>query len=542
MAIQRTPSTDALVGGAAREVDLDRRLLDKESDGSVNLIGSPHAQTPLPPVVAAGHEAKVKDAPKFEPLDRNDPRFVKSLRVRPVEGPTQEARVRSFAVTFLDAHKRPLDVDSPGVFDMHFTIQQDVIDLLPYYEKDGNLFVIANENLRPAVAARTLDAPTYFDRKPIDGWVTGIPAAYMRPEDDGSVQSVVGRILKDKVGAEAAGPKEPLGASYYPSAGSLAERVDPYAIRVAPPEVEARVRYGAGFEGALISRAIEVRDVVRGYLAGEIQDVRLVELALRLARRKGLAIDVDLPLAEETKGRNLDAIADRIVSAADLKAIIHGAKPLAPGAITGIELQELTGRPPKFLEPVRLEIENVSPTGEVLHRYGGDLVRRKGRDAVDALTYFWKDGSLYLAVKLGVRPPIKARDLIEHPLPSRDRPLNLEGVAGSGEGTDTKEAHVDLARREIEEELHLSVTQPPVLASAAYVSPGTSPERAYQFLAEIDPTQPAAGHQTGDEVVGSWFVELNQLLDMVDDGTLRDPRLALGAHLLAAATKYPVAR
>lgn len=539
MAIEKTPPKRDAGGGTVVSTGLETLTTEKQSDAPIDPLGSPHTRTPLPPVVAVSHGAQVSDAPKFEPLDRGDPRFVKSLRVRPVEGPTRDAQVKSFAVTFLDADKKPLAIDSPGVFDMHFTITQDVIDLLPYYEKDGRLFIIANESLRPAVAARTLDEPTYFDQKPIDGWVTGVPAAYMRPGDGGSVQSVVGQILKDKVGVEAVGTKEALGASYYPSAGSLAERAYPYAIAVEPPEVEQRVRYGTDFEGALVSRAIEVGDVVRGYLAGEIQDVRLVELALRLARKRGVAIEIDLPLPEETKGRNLDAVADRIVSAADLKAIIHGAIPLGPRAIAGIELEEIAGRPPKFLQPIRLEIENVSPAGEVLHRYRGDLVRRKGRDAVDAVTYFWKDGSLYLAVKLGVRPPIKARDQVDHPLPSRDLPLNLEGVAGSGEGTDTKEAHVDLARHEIEEELHLSVTKPPVLASAAYVSPGTSPERAYQFLAEIDPTKPAEGHQTGDEVVGSWFVELNQLLGMVDDGTLRDPRLALGAHLLAAATKYP---
>ncbi|MBK6690023.1 MAG: hypothetical protein IPG45_36490 [Deltaproteobacteria bacterium] len=470
----------------------------------------------------------------FVPLNPKDPRIVDALAVVSKTPDPNSQTVRHYSVQLKDG--RGQDVGSPMPFSIEFRPQQDVLDLLPYFEKNGQLWVVANTRLRPAVTARQsrIAEP---DQQNFGGVLEGVAAGYVRLEDgETGLDRTAHRILTQKLGLKVNGPLEFLGGSYFPSVGASVEQCYPRAIKVAPPPRDARVTFGQGLEGMSGAEVLEAPEVIRRYQSGELHDLRLVELVLRLLEQRGQAVPLHglaRKLTAKTRDKDLGDLGARLTSAEALKALLSGAGDAA--AIDHLVYKAAPTPAKPFLLAESLVVQNRGKDGQALDEYDCQIVTRRTVDSVDIGCYFWKDGEVYLAVKRGVRPALAVRDEVPHPIQSSHNPVHLEGVAGSLEGEKDLAGIAALAKREVIEELQIPPIGEPIYLGSGFPSPGTNPERAYQFLVEVDPSQSAFLPQTADETVSVHYVKLADVLALADQGLIRDPRLLLQARLLAGA-------
>ncbi|HYD93236.1 MAG TPA: hypothetical protein VEB18_02140 [Candidatus Paceibacterota bacterium] len=433
-------------------------------------------------------------------------------------------RLKHFTTHFFNAENQEVPSDTP-VFSVEFPQYQDVIDLVPYVQDGQGLRMALVRSFRPIVAERTKQGVGERLRAPEDTermWE--VFGGYIRQEEGeaGMDRSVV-RILERKFpNARIQGTLEILGGCYFPSVGTATELVYPRAVQI---EVDGELPDDIALRTP--------QEIVDGYLSGRYFSMRLVELAFRFARAKRIPLFYNgAPLQQLPV--TLDSIADKRVTLSEARSLVSTLD--ARGAtIVHVDVAEVAPPEKMFLNSISSPVTLPNGTEETF-----EFVVRKGIDSVDVGCYVSTDEGIFMPIKVGVRPTLAVRNLAPHPIHTDTSPLFVEGVAGSLQGTETALAEVEAAAaKEIREEISVEPSEL-IYIGYDYPSPGHNLERTYRYLAPIDPARIGHGVQTVDETVGVWYLELNDLLALVDEGVIRDPRLALNARLIAHRTGYPL--
>lgn len=161
-----------------------------------------------------------------------------------------------------------------------------LLDVLPFYEQDGDLFVIARMSYpRPILAcapagAEALDGsrPAAYVTEPLNVLQTSEPCG-----------TTVEAMLAASAGIGAAEIASFLpGGTYYPSPGGVQEDVRSVLVRVAPRTVEDRIENLSGFSTSGRVRAIEARQILRAAQVGGLPSARLELGVHELFGRLGL--------------------------------------------------------------------------------------------------------------------------------------------------------------------------------------------------------------------------------------------------------------
>lgn len=162
------------------------------------------------------------------------------------------------------------------------------IDVVPWFEVDGDLFVVARMSYpRPVLSStsrsRALDESTspHYVTEPLNVLQTDKPLGQTVEEMLAAHAKIEGRLVRGFLPA----------STYYPSPGGSQEEVRSVLVRIDPVFVEEKVSNVSGFSTSGRIRAIEAEQVLRAAQVGGLPDARLElnvhELLIRQGRSPG---------------------------------------------------------------------------------------------------------------------------------------------------------------------------------------------------------------------------------------------------------------
>lgn len=175
------------------------------------------------------------------------------------------------------------------------------IDVIPWFEQNGALFVLARKG-HPRPILQTSDSAPAIDGGSAVGYVT---EPILAIQTDMPVALTVERAL---LHAAAIRPEELKSmvevGRYYPSPGGLIEEVRAVHVEVKPTYHERNVRNATGFSTGGSVRAIDARQLLRAAQVGALPDARLelnvYELLLARGEEAGPWIGDELQLDESS--------------------------------------------------------------------------------------------------------------------------------------------------------------------------------------------------------------------------------------------------
>jgi len=162
------------------------------------------------------------------------------------------------------------------------------LDVVPYFEVEGDLFVVARMSYpRPILASpvktRTIDesSPAHYVTEPLNVVQTDKPIGQTVEE----MLAAHAKITSDQI------RKFTAGGTYYPSPGGSQEEVRSVLVDVSPVFVEEDISNVSGFKGSGRIRALEAEQVLRAAQVGGLPDARLevnvYQLLAELGRSPG---------------------------------------------------------------------------------------------------------------------------------------------------------------------------------------------------------------------------------------------------------------
>ena len=159
------------------------------------------------------------------------------------------------------------------------------LDVIPWFEQDGALFVLARRGYpRPILAHRDPGSPLVGGAEP----VTYVSEPLVVMQSDKPMGQTVEEMLVDEVGLDA---RELLGfaagAAYFPSPGAVQEQVRSVFVEGAPTHVRVPLQNLSGFRSSGVVRAMEAGQILRAAQVGGLPDARLELNVYELMRRRG---------------------------------------------------------------------------------------------------------------------------------------------------------------------------------------------------------------------------------------------------------------
>ena len=156
------------------------------------------------------------------------------------------------------------------------------VDIVPWFAKDGGIFVVARKgHPRPVLQARGL-------AKAIDG---GSPVGYVTRlaiQSDKPLALTVEEALQDSASIE---PRDivslAVAGSYYPSPGGIVEEVRAVHVEIEPHFTTRSSRNNSGFTSSGRVLAIDAQQVLRAAQVGALPDARLEVNVYALLLRLG---------------------------------------------------------------------------------------------------------------------------------------------------------------------------------------------------------------------------------------------------------------
>ncbi len=220
-------------------------------------------------------------------------------RVGPGEGVTLRDAGEAPHPEFLElSHFR--DLRSGHVRDLvrrpHVTV-----DVVPWFELDGDVFVLARTSYPRPIPATTLDRAPSLDGATKPTWLAEPLHARLTDRPIGqTVEETLLTLLPSLSPAELL--RFMPGTTYYPSPGGIQEEVRSIFVQIAPLFVEERLGAGSPFTSAGRVRAIEAKQLLRAAQVGGLPDARLEvnvqDLLRRLDRERGPWIGDELAVSE----------------------------------------------------------------------------------------------------------------------------------------------------------------------------------------------------------------------------------------------------
>ncbi len=178
--------------------------------------------------------------------------------------------------------------ESGAVFDL---VQRPfpTLDVLPWFRKDGDLYVLARMSYpRPILGAMPDASPILDERRP-SSYLTEPLTAIQTDQPTGFT---VEAMLLERASLA---PDQLMtfreGATYYPSPGGILEEVRSTLVEVAPTFMQDHFEHQSGFSTSGRVHAIEARQLLRAAQVGGLSDARLelnvYELLLQLSEGFG---------------------------------------------------------------------------------------------------------------------------------------------------------------------------------------------------------------------------------------------------------------
>ncbi len=373
------------------------------------------------------------------------------------------------------------------------------VDVVPWFEAQGRLYVLARHGFpRPIVNAR-LDAPDLLALRGA-GYITE-PLAAIVPEST-DVETAARGILKERAGIE---PKEVLGLApswrYFTSPGGIAECVDAMLVRVAPWRREKRMEHQAAFSTSGSVRFMDATQVLRASHVGGMFDARLELNIYRLCRDTGTALGPWIGA-----GLTLDT-ALRVPATTPVEEAL--------GVPVRQAFEPAPDGPPQFLELRKGTFVELDARGSECARAAFEYVvpRVLSHNTLSVLPLMRApDGTVLVGLELRDLPAVQ---LFEGTSALRTVPACR--LPRAVETLDAAEAH---AKAQFTREFGLNIRALTALGGRYLVSAGVTPEVVYPYAAHVDAVEPGA---TGQALV---WCPLKEVLAQV--GRLRD------GHLLVA--------
>ncbi|MBM7119399.1 class I SAM-dependent methyltransferase [Archangium primigenium] len=380
------------------------------------------------------------------------------------------------------------------------------LDVLPWFQEDGQVFVLAKKGFPRPIVNACADRP-HLGGATLSGYITE-PLAAITQVGEAPARAIA-RILHERAGL---GPERLLEVGepvrYFTSPGGVNERVSAYLVRVAPasgPEKNAALPapdYGP-FTSAGSVRELDARQVLRACHVGGMVDARLELNIHRLLRRLGASPGpwIGAPLVFPVQAE---------------------APPRAPDALTparrapfSVHEEGATG----YLEPRTGTFSERAADGRVLASVPREYLvpREAGRDTAVALPVVRTAEGYWVGLEHRELPAVQhftgSAGLVVVPAWRLPRAFTHPGEVPA------------LIAERLREEFGLTSRRAWELGGSYHTTPGVTPELVWPFAVEVEAS-------TAHDARLRWL-PLTALLEGLD--TVADAHLLVVAWRLAHA-------
>lgn len=376
---------------------------------------------------------------------------------------------------------------------------QQTLDLLPWFESAGQIFVIAKKDFpRPIINAA--HEQTRLDAAHHSGYVTEPISAIVGAGRDDVEE--VGRILRERAGLDAEEIRSVSApASYFTSPGGVDELVVSRLVEVRPRKGGLSFQNYSAFTEAGTVRELDASQVLRASHVGGMFDARLeiniYRLLRELGRSSGPWIGAPITLSVQP----------------DVPAVPDPAQVLAPASRAAFDAPVPLMRP-QFLSVYEGSFVELDSTGATLAEARFEYVRpsRLSDNTVTVLPAFRTERGVFVGVERRDLPAAQSFGGSSHMAAAPAWRLPPEVTHLSALPRFLGEA--------LRRDFHLAAGAVWELGGAYYPTTGVTPEVVYPFVVEVEAAQVA-------HAAALQFVPLSLLTG--------EPRLLRDAHLLVAA-------
>jgi len=379
------------------------------------------------------------------------------------------------------------------------------IDLVPWFESAGQIFVIAKKDFPRPIINAAPERPR-LDSAHHSGYVTEPVSAIVEARADGEEE--VRRILRERAGLDAEEVVRVAGPiSYFTSPGGVDELVVSRLVEVRPRRDRLSFPNYSPFTDAGTVRELDASQVLRACHVGGMFDARLEINIYRLLRDLGRSCGpwIGAPIALSLQP--------------DAPALSDPAQALAPTARAAFDQPEPLTRP-QFLSVCEGSFEEQDRAGGTLAEARFEYVRPRhlSDNTLVVLPAYRTDQGVFIGVEQRDLPAAQSfgGSSTMAAAPAWRLPTtvtHLSGIPHFLKGALKKDFNLDAG----------TIWE---LGGAYLPTPGVTPEVVYPFVVEVEAAQcpRAAGLQ---------FVSLNELTG--NTGLLRDAHLLVVSHRLAHA-------
>ncbi|HEU4389499.1 MAG TPA: methyltransferase domain-containing protein [Blastocatellia bacterium] len=372
------------------------------------------------------------------------------------------------------------------------------LDLVPWFEVEGQIFILARKDSPRPIVNACADQPS-LNRSTLSGYVTEPISAIVDSKEDPLVAA--GRILLERSGISASDIEE-IGPefNYFTSPGGIDERVSARLVRVRPWNCKPyQTPNYTSFTGAGTVRELDAVQVLRACKVGGLFDARLeiniYRLLSNLGKPAGPWIGAPCDLTSQ------EAVINESGEAA-LRTAAGAAFESAGSAVV-----------PRFLSLRDATFVETDRGGQVLSESVFEYVvpRVFSRNTVVVVPVAKVDGRVLVG--------LEHRDL---PAVQRFTGNSSIAVAPAWRLPDSVRNEADLENfmcTALHREFGVTIRRQSELGGAYFATPGVTPEVVYPRVVEID------AH--GAKASPLRFIEVSSLVDSI--------RLIEDAHLLVTA-------
>lgn len=451
------------------------------------------------------------------------------------ENKSNHIDIKAFDIVLIDSEGNEQVVDY--TFLLGYPRNQDVIDSLMYFEKNGEYRIVINKSIRPVIIGRSLltnDQACYTQ----GDLFTELPAVIFDDlKGDTSPKETMLRWLEEKHAMEASSviKFQLVGGCLYPSIGGDCEMDKVFHVQLNPGGQfdSDYIVYWKDFGGNRVVSSMTPQEIIDGFCKGEIFDMRLLYATLQFAHQRNIKLDLPLWLkANKLTEYNITMPNGRqvwnTITVANRKEIVSAHKQASN--IADIKLRQKSFDPQKdrFVHESTFELTNTYDDGAT-ETYRAEWLVRQTPDSIDVGGYFFSGGKLYMTCRLAVRPGILARNFKPHPIASSVDPVHIEWISGLG-------------NRSVEDIIYSESgcqTGNAQHIFSYFPSTGHSPEKVDLYMAEFDPSaQVPIAKEFGCIEAKLYCVEVDEMIDMGRQGIIDDPRLLIQAYILKNTFNY----
>lgn len=484
-----------------------------------------------PPIFGHGVivEGKI-NLPTFYPTSEFPNYRPQKIQINETSLRLSNLRVDTYDIEGLDSNQKILWKNS---FQIASETHNDVLDILPFFEKNGEYWIVLSEVPRYGMLARdSFELPN-----PHTGYCFELPGGFLINSITGEDLELAKKfILTDKFGVKPIGELEFLSASSKSSSSAIAETRVIRTQQIEPlnnNELDV-VRFDHPFHISIRRVALPITQVVEQLYDGTLVDSRLFSAALTFAKQK--KIDISTSFEKKTVPQySLKPEFPKILTYDEIlqiskeqsntfrKAVSYNVKPNPNPEFTRIGTTDFNFR---FLSDQPIRERDLSVCSRLSEH--GDIL-----DSVDYLPYFLNsDGKAIIQIQRSLDPASIITNELPHSIYTESRYVSFTSLSASVNAYLADNELEDYIQNAIEIRYGLTPISFDYISKKLSLSSGSLTEMTQIVLCQIDPNQ--VKNNSSDII----YLELNDLRKLIDEGVIRDHRLNLAAENLALLLEY----